>query len=774
MFSFSQIVSPSFLAVVSLAKSIRSRSGVRLALLCLVFTLTLGGAWGASFAQTAHFVGVESVVASSGLSSPHQVAVDSNGAVYFADTGNNRVLKETASGGGYQQSIIAATGLKTPAGVAVDASGNVYIVDSGNNRVLKEKPSSGSYSQSVIPISGLSDPSGIAVDKSGNLYISDYGNARVIKETLVGSNYSQSLVVGGFGADGVAVDSNGDVYVCAVSNDEVIKMTPKGSGYSLSFVASGLSAPHGVVVGASGVIYIAESGDSQIVRETPSDAGYNRSVVISTGAVKPQAIALDSNQNLYFNDPTGGKILKLSQGGVNLGTLAVGTPSKPNSLIFSFDATGTISAPSVVTTGIAGLDYTDAGTGSCTTNGTSHTYSVGDSCTVDVVFTPKHPGARIGAVELLNTAGNVLVTSYLQGAGMGPQVSFLPDSQIALPLTSLLNPWGIAVDAAGSIFLTEAVTAYSSENAVVKESSSGSGYTQTTVAIGLAYPRGVAVDGAGNVYIADQDASSILVATPSRSGYVLNTLFPDVGTVLTVAVDANGNVYFTSDALGLVKETFLGGSLGYLQSTIDRTGYYNEIAVDAAGNIYMNSPSTQYAALKETLANGTYTLSQIGSGSPHGWGLAVDGNGNVYVEGSNGVLKETLSGSSYTESLIPAPAVDGGGGLAVDANGNIYGTGAEGNTVWKADLADPPVLHFAATAVGHTSTNSPQTATIQNTGNAMLDFPIPGTGNNPSLSSGFALRDNEVSDCPVVSASSGAPGTLAPGASCNLAVRRRP
>jgi hypothetical protein len=49
----------------------------------------------------------------------------------------------------------------------------------------------------------------------------------------------------------------------------------------------------------------------------------------------------------------------------------------------------------VLTQGATDLDFADAGTGSCTTNGTSHVYNTGDSCTVDVTFTPKYPGQRV-------------------------------------------------------------------------------------------------------------------------------------------------------------------------------------------------------------------------------------------------------------------------------------------------------------------------------------------------------------------------------------------
>ena len=77
------------------------------------------------------------------------MAVDGSGNVYIADTGNNRVLKETLVG----RQLHAEHGRQRPElppGVAVDGSGNVYIADSGNNRVLKETLSGGNYTQSTV------------------------------------------------------------------------------------------------------------------------------------------------------------------------------------------------------------------------------------------------------------------------------------------------------------------------------------------------------------------------------------------------------------------------------------------------------------------------------------------------------------------------------------------------------------------------------------------------------------------------------------------------
>ncbi len=91
----------------------------------------------------------QSTVTSGGLLNPRGLTSDGNGNLYVADTDNNRVLKETLSGGTYTESTIASNGLLYPIGIAVDGAGNVYIGDCFNGRVLKEVPSGGSYSEST-------------------------------------------------------------------------------------------------------------------------------------------------------------------------------------------------------------------------------------------------------------------------------------------------------------------------------------------------------------------------------------------------------------------------------------------------------------------------------------------------------------------------------------------------------------------------------------------------------------------------------------------------
>jgi len=92
--------------------------------------------------------------------------------------------------------------------------------------------------------------------------------------------------------------------------------------------------------------------------------------------------------------------------------------------------------------------------------------------------------------------------------------------------------------------------------------------------------------------------------------------------------------------------------------------------------------------------------------------------------------------------------------------------------VLKEDLADPPILSFAHTAVGATSKDSPKTVTVNNDGNAALTFPLPPTGNNPSVPADFDWDPS--STCVQTTSSSSTAFELVGGASCTMAFDFKP
>ncbi len=218
-------------------------------------------------------------------------------------------------------------------------------------------------------------------------------------------------------------------------------------------------------------------------------------------------VAVDSSGNVYYPNFTGGgtgTVNEIHLGPVNFGTVNTGTPSTITGT-FTFDTGGVISAPVVLTQGATGLDFTAAGTGTCTTNGTGHIYAINDTCTVTFNLTPKHPGLRLGAAQILS-GGVVQASVNLYGIGTGPQVIYGPPVQTTLG-GGFSGPIGVAVDGSGNVYVSD------SGNNTVKEMTtncaSGSTACITTLGSGFSLPTGVAVDGSGNIYIADSGSNKV-------------------------------------------------------------------------------------------------------------------------------------------------------------------------------------------------------------------------------------------------------------------------
>jgi DNA-binding beta-propeller fold protein YncE len=128
---------------------------------------------------------------------------------------------------------------------------------------------------------------------------------------------------------------------------------------------------------------------------------------LGSGFSGPTGVAVDRDGNIFVVDQGNNAVKEIVIAPRKLPTTAVSSTSVSLSVPFTFNNGGSIGAPVVLTQGATGLDYADSGTGSCTTNGASYSYSPGDTCLVDVTFTPKYPGQSLGAVQLEDTNGNL-------------------------------------------------------------------------------------------------------------------------------------------------------------------------------------------------------------------------------------------------------------------------------------------------------------------------------------------------------------------------------
>jgi hypothetical protein len=460
---------------------------------------------------------------------------------------------------------------------------------------------------------------------------------------------------------------------------------------------------------------------------------------------------------------------------VSFASQAVGSAQAQTTVTFTVTAGGTLDTPPLVlTTGAPNLDYT-LGTGSTCTG----TVSAG-TCTVNVVFTPKAPGQRFGAV-VLTSGGATVATALLKGTGTGAAVVF-PGNPTILPLGSGFSfPAGVAVDEAGNVYVGDAGNSALKEIVAVGGSIPARNPTIRPLGTGFSLPFGVAVDGAGNVYVADavhslvQEIIAVGGSIPANSP-TIRSLGSGFNGPTGVAVDGAGNVYVGDSGNSLVKEIVaVGGSIPANDPTILPLGTgFNDpigVAVDGAGNVYVADKGSN--SVKEIVAVGgsipasNPTILPLGTGFSLPEGVAVDGAGDVYVaDFGNSLVKEIVAVGGSIPANDPTILPLGSGfsspaGVAVDGAGNVYVGDQNNSLVKEISLATPPSLSFASTSVGSTSSDSPQTLLLENIGNANLMFPIPGSGANPFVSANYTLSDS--STCPQLTPSTSAAQTLAAG-----------
>ena len=738
-------------------------------------------------AQTARAGGTLPI--GSGFSSPNGVAVDGSGNVFVASQGNNAVYEIVAVDGVVSPSSTVKTigsGFSSPNGVAVDGSGNVFVADTGSSAVKQIVAVGGvvSSSSTVNTIgSGFNQPQGVAVDSSGNVFVADSGNGMVKEIVAVGGVVSSGSAVNMIGSGfnqptDVAVDAIGNVFVADYNNSAVYEVIAVGgvvsSSSTVNTIGSGFNGPNGLTVDASGNVFVADYGNNA-VKEIVAVGGVVSSGstvnTLGSGFSGPTGVAVDGRGNVFVADQGNSAMKEIVTGARRLPTTAAGSTSASLSIPFTFDTGGSIGAPLVLTQGAAGLDFADAGTGSCTTNGTAHAYAAGDTCMVDVEFTPEFSGQRSGAVVLQDGSGNAIATGYIYGTGLGPQIAFSPETQTVVPSTGVTTPSGITVDSGGNVYLVDSVGSQ-----ITKVPWTGSSYgTPTTVGSGLNNPSGLAVDGGGNLYIPDMRNNRVVKLPWTGSGYGTQTT---VGSGLAfpraVTVDASGNVYIADSGNWRVVKVPWTGS-GYGAQTIVASGgdYPLGVAVDADENVYVAYRNSNQVVKIPWTGSSYGVQTALGTGWNVPCGLAVDGRGNVYVadQGNNRIVEIPWTGSGYGSQTIVGNGLAQPVGVAADGSGNVYIADTDNNRALKVDSADAPSLTFANTATGSTSSDSPRTVTVSNIGNADLSILVPAAGMNPSIATGFTLGNSGT--CPQLSTSSSV-ATLARGSSCTMLVSFSP
>jgi hypothetical protein len=646
------------------------------------------------------------------------LAADDRGNIYFVDgygyiagaARSNSVFKIAPDGGiariaGNSRTGFSGDGgpatsaaLDAPAAVVVDRAGNVLIVDAGNQRVRRVSPDG-----TIATIAGggaavlgdggpatsgqLNYPTSIAIDAAGNLFIGELGRVRRVTP------------------DGIITTVAGG------------GPNPPRDGAPATDVR--LSTIFGVAVDAAGDLFI---GDSII---DPDNDFYSYVIrkVTPEGTLTTLAplagccfasLAADAAGNLFV--PLNSSIWKISPQGaqtVVAGNGTYGPPSGDGRLATQAQLNG----PRAVAVDAAGnLVLAD---------------NVGRNIRI---VTPD---------GVIRTLALIPISTPLSSGDGGPAT--MADLQLAVAGLSYQS--GLAADSAGNLYIAETaahrVRKISPEGTITTVAGIGGprctspsdcrpiGDGGPATSAALSYPTGIAVDKAGNVFVADTGNARVrrvspdgIITTYAGSGNAPSWPSHGVGdggpatgaplNVQSLAVDSAGNLLIAEGNMADVRRVSLDGTLStvlFSDTAGHFLGYISAIALDREGNLfvagnYCESDENCYQAVRKVLPSGDTTIildgrtgysllpgTDIGDGGPAieahiGFisNLALDPDGNLYLTdlfaqrvrkvdpggiittiGGSGLAGYSGDGGPGTNARLLFPF-----GLTADARGNVY------------------------------------------------------------------------------------------------------
>lgn len=629
---------------------------------------------------TATSLGDGGLATSAQLSSAYGVAFDATGNLYISD--GQRVRKVTASTGiittfagtgtyGYSGDNGPATSaaIGVAQGLASDGNGNLYISDTGNNVVRKVGLSTGSITTvaGTVHTSGSSyggdggpalsamlyDPYAIAVDGAGNLFISDTLNNAVREVTA--SNGFINTIMGHPPSDCSGLVGDG--------------------GPALS---SAICAPEGLTFDAAGNLLVVENGSSRVREITLPMLPPTTATATPVVDVLPGSYAGSQKVNITDAIP-GAKIYVTVDGSAPTtnssgyrGTINVtgsatlqaiaAAPGKLQSAPLKVVYTITTPPAAVITTvagnGVAGL----SGAGG---QATSAELGLPSGVAFDSkgnLYIADSDDSVVWKVD--SGTGTISVVAGTLGLwGESGDGGLATSAQ-------LYSPTHIAFDKANNLYISDTqnnlIRMVSAQTGIISVYAGNNGYSWVlgdggpATAATLVEPQGIALDSAGNLYIADQGNNRIRMVSAST------------GIMSTVAGGA------TSGLLGD------GGP-----ATSATLSYPNDVAVNPQGNLYIAD-----GARVRVVNGSTGVITSIAGNGNHGdsgdggsataaeicaAGLALDRTGNIYVSSCPNVVR-----------MVPA-----GGGTITPVAGNEYSTsGGDGGSATMAGLAEPTGLAF--------------------------------------------------------------------------------
>jgi trimeric autotransporter adhesin len=540
--------------------------------------------------------------------------------------------------------------------------------------------------------------------------------------------------------------------------------------------AASLNSPFGVAVDSAGNLYIADTNNGRIRKvsngvissvvgnglNNPSPDGTLASAA-SIGA--PTSVALDSANNIYFALPDFQKVRKVSNGILSTvagsgtagfsgdnGPATAAALNGPNSVvvtpagdIFIADSSGfrirKVSGGTITTvagTGVAGF----SGDG-------------GPAVSAMLRFIPSMALDAAGSLYLGDSSNgrvrkisNGIITTVAGNGNYG-----VVEEEVPAVSAFLNSPYSVAVDFAGTVYIADTSNSRvrKVENGVITTvagtgSAGFSGDDGPAASAMISRPQGLAVDAAGDVYIADtgtrriRKVSNGIITTVAGNGSsgILGDGGPATEASLNfpsgVAVDPDGNLYIADTSSHRIRKvsdgkitTIAGNGTGGFSgdngpATSAMLREPRDVAVDTAGNVYISDSrnhrvrKVSNGIITTVAGNGTEAFFGDGGAGASGSlafpdGLAVDAEGNLSIADSgNDRIRKVANGIITTVAGNSQPGFSGEGGppaaaslniprsVAFDAADSLYISDGDNNRIRK--VAFPPVITSINTAGG--------------------------------------------------------------------------
>ncbi|MEO6996241.1 MAG: immunoglobulin domain-containing protein, partial [Lacunisphaera sp.] len=519
---------------------------------------------------------------------------------------------------------------------------------------------------------------------------------------IVGSADGTGAAASFNGPQGIAVDGTGNIYVADTFNSTIRKITPSGVVTTLAGIAhaygsadgTGASASFGYVtsiaIDSAGLLYAADifngtirkitsSGIVTTLAGSPGGYGSTNGTGAAASFAMPIGVAVDSSGNVYVAEFFGYDVRKITPAGVV--TRLAGQPNASDSM----DGTSGhfVSPTAIAVDGLGNVYVADGGKSFVTLEPPSGT-----------------------TIRKITPAG--FVTTL---AGTASQVGLIDGTGNAARFN---NSRGIAVDLAGNLVVADTgshMIRRVTSAGVVTSFAGGAGVSGLVDANGSVArfnsPGGLAMDGAGNMLVADIGNHALRRVTPT-GGVTTVKADIDVGFMDTsgIAVDGNGNIYGVYQGCQITKISSAGtlsflagvGYSGSADGPAQSASFSNPqgLVADSLGNVYV--ADSQNNTIRKVTPQGVVTTfaglaGNVGSDDGLGdtarfndpAGIAMDSAGFLYVTDlqNSSVRKISPAGNVTTLAGLAGSSgsVDGTGsaarflspqGIAVDALGNVF------------------------------------------------------------------------------------------------------